>query len=293
MVEMAPTGININGTNVGFDQIHRGFSGTDYGKRLSGRTRYDRYKPEGLSNEEWVSLLGADVNNLEHMRLTYGMTRQFIKYNEEPLATWAGSVPEEARLTQHEKEDLLLAATIHDWGEAVVGDKMFDLKQATDDTREMEVLHEMTQGLYGEEENAEFLGRIETILRDVLQNKQSKLGKAFNAVERVGYLRTGLLAWDRSKSLGGDQQELVTGLNWLTNNVLLNQIPTLLDYAKLYPAVDTFLKENNERISSAFNSLPEAVFNKYDANEAESKRTAFETAKRRWNEAMATQAVEV
>jgi hypothetical protein len=258
---------------------------------LEENTRYDRYKPEEIYNREWVKLLGADVNNLEHMSLTYGLTRQFIKYNENPPATWDGPGPEDARFNQQEKEDLLLTATVHDWGEAVVGDKMYDLKKDSDEEEELEVMQKITQGLYGEEESAELAGRIKTVLTDVLPNRKSKLGKAFNAIERVGYLRTGLRAWDVSNSLDQDKQELKTGLQWLTNNVLLNQISTLVDYAQSYPAVDAYLKQNADRISSAFDNLPESVFDKYDAHEVAGNKAKFESAKAKWQEAINPQPI--
>ena len=40
--------------------------------------RYGPYKPEELSNEEWVRILGPDVNNLEHLKITLAITNDFI-----------------------------------------------------------------------------------------------------------------------------------------------------------------------------------------------------------------------
>jgi len=57
--------------------------------------------------------LGADVNNLTHLTLTYGLARSFVLHQEEADPNF---------LTNQEKETLLTAALIHDWAEAIVGD---------------------------------------------------------------------------------------------------------------------------------------------------------------------------
>ncbi len=292
---LVPNHFIADGNRVTFRDIHRTFSNTELGQALAKKTRYDRYKPEEdkpeeVKNKEWMRLLGADVNNLEHMHLTHNLTRLFIHYNENPLASWTKPIPADAQFNQRESEDLLLTAIVHDWGEAVTGDKMFDLKKDSDEVEELEIMHEISQDLYGGGENTELLGRIRTVLTDVLPNRSSKLGKAFNAIERIGYLRTGLRAWDLSHTQNEEKQELTTGLQWLTNNVLLNQIPALVEYAQLYPAVHAYLTQNSDRISSAFNDLPDSVFDKYK-DEINEKRSSFEQAQKSWQNFIAAQPI--
>ncbi len=58
-----------------FLDIHLSFAETIHGQKLAENVRYERYKPDDVTNQRWVELLGADVNNLTHLTLTYGLTR--------------------------------------------------------------------------------------------------------------------------------------------------------------------------------------------------------------------------
>ncbi len=179
--ENIPFGIKSGLEELKFDQIYRDFSETEYGETLAGNIRYGRYKPESVTNEEWELLLGPDVNNLKHLHLTYELTRQFVRDLKETL-------------TDQEKEDLLLTAIVHDWAEAIVGDHTYDLKTADIETQELVEIKKMTAGMYGED-NESLVQRIHIVTDTILKDTDSKLGKMFNAVERVGYLRTALRAW--------------------------------------------------------------------------------------------------
>lgn len=72
------------------------------------------------------------------MRLTYGLARQFIQYQ---------NMYGDYLLNQEDQQDLLLAATSHDWREVVVGDVTFDLKSDAIETQEASairrIIHEM------------------------------------------------------------------------------------------------------------------------------------------------------
>ncbi|MBI2013094.1 MAG: hypothetical protein HYS88_01460, partial [Candidatus Colwellbacteria bacterium] len=103
---------------VTFEEIYELFAGSSYGKILRQRVRYGPYKPEELSNEEWVKILGPDVNNLEHLKTTLAITNDFIYRARYPHPEWQ---PREINFSREEKELLCLTAVIHDWGEAVVG----------------------------------------------------------------------------------------------------------------------------------------------------------------------------
>lgn len=266
--EKIPTGIESNSGQIEFSKINQDFSATQHGHQLAGGVRYDRYKPSNMKNIEWERLLGVDVNNLKHLQLTYGLTRQFIKYSEE------------AKLTLQEQEDLLLAAIVHDWAEAIVGDKSYDLKTASQEDTEFQELKKMLGDIYGQNDSG-LLARINHVTDTIIKDRNTKLGKIFNTVERVGYLRTGLFAWQKSKENGGD---LKTGLEWLTNNVFLNQISTLIEYSKIYPAVTMYLKEKKDFINDAFNNLPDDVFKKYTPEEVDKQKSKFELGKKDWQE---------
>ena len=275
-----PTRVKTNTKEIGFSEINRDFSSTEYGHQLASNVRYDRYKPSNMSNPEWEHLLGVDVNNLKHLRLTYGLARQFIKYSIDLPISSEESNNNEEQLTPKEQEDILLASIVHDWAEAVVGDHSYDLKTLKEEDVEFEELKNLTDSIY-KKNNKELLNRINYVTDTIIKDPNSKLGKIFNAVERIGYLRTSLRSWEKSKDASGD---LKTNLEWLTNNVFLNQISKLIQYSEIYPAVGLYLKENKELINDAFNNLSDNIFSKYSSNEIVEKTKQFKMAQKGWQE---------
>lgn len=262
-----------------FSKIHRDFAGTEHGEVLAGQIRYSRYKPESISNEEWIDLLGRDVQNLQHMPLTYGLARQFLRHSKY-FAEHDGEVEDtsEYSFTRREEEDLLLAAIWHDQAESIVGDYMVDQKQDDHEAEEIKAMGEIIKKYYGEIEG--LADRLKHIKDEIVFNRETRLGKVFNMIERVGYLRTGLRAFEKSQEV--DDPELRQGLQWLSNNVLLNQVNALLDYAHENPAVREFLVANRDRITAAFEHLPENLFDLYREDEIEDNKGKYHSAKERW-----------
>ena len=275
-----PTKIN-SGTEeeTDFRDIYSDFASTVYGQILNKNARYIPYKPESVSNQEWEKLLGVDINNLKHLKLSYGITRQFIRY----FNTHSESMEEsraEGVLTEKEQEDLLLTAIVHDWAEAIVGDIPFDQKTKAHGKEEYRKLKEMARNMFKGKNDA-LLERINNIADKVIDHTETKLGSIFNAIERLGYVRTALRAWQASKN---SPKELQIHLYWLTVNVLPNQLAKLIEYSKLYYPVKLFLQENQELIQNALNNLPEDAFQKYKPEEVEGKRKLFEEGRKKWFE---------
>jgi len=253
--------------------LHRMFAKTSYGQILAPRVRFGRYCPETVSEEEWRCALGADVNNLEHMRLTYGLTRQFIRYQN----TYGEEV-----LSREDQKDLLLAATSHDWGESIVGDVMFDLKTDAVETQEATAIRRIINEMFGNG-GEDLPARIEQVISDVVENHDTRLGKMFRVIEQLGYLRTGLNAFDLSQQI--DDPDMQTGLQWASSNVLSNQIPSLIDVADQYPAVYFFINENAELITEAFMTIPPSVFSNYEAGEDQKNLCKWADAQNIWKDA--------
>jgi hypothetical protein len=59
--------------------IHQSFAATELGAKLAANVRYAIYKPTEVTNERWEALLGADVNNLAHLSLTYGLAKSMVE----------------------------------------------------------------------------------------------------------------------------------------------------------------------------------------------------------------------
>jgi hypothetical protein len=248
--------------------IYNTFKLTKYGEKLAHEVRYEKYKPSSISNDEWIKILGPDVNNLEHMLVTYELSRTFIKTS---LSN---------DFTEQESEVLLTSALIHDWAEAIVGDVSFGDRNADIDAKEVYVFHKHLSKFYTGK-NPNHLKLIKDAAKDVIFNHESKLGKAFNAIERLGYLNTSIRAYHQlANDLSG---ELNDGLSWLIADVLCNQITSLIKYSDIYQAVETFLNENAGIISKqiALTDENNHIFQKYGDREQE-KRGQFEDVKKAW-----------
>ena len=254
------------------------FRETPQGQTLSAQVRYERYMPADISKEDWVRLLGADVSNMAHMRLTFGLTKAFLKYAEAPHESWQGPISEAVRFNPEEKRLLMLTAITHDWAESITGDHSYDLKQAHHEEEEHKVLSGLVQRSDLSRQDAE-------AVLSILGDKTSKLGRAFNAIERVGYVRTALQACHvaergHAESIAGARENL----SWLVSNVLGNQIEALVGYASTLPPVRNYLSLNRGRISGAFAMVNESAFELYGESEAQTQREKFERAYAAWEQ---------
>jgi len=250
-----------------FREIYRIFSLTKYGQKLSREVRYSRYQPVHVSNDKWVELLGWDVNNLLHHLEAYAITKSFV--------IQSGNL-----FSEHERIMLYITAVIHDFAEAVRGDKMFDMKTAVDEREELKCLSYILKELFDGHSNGGIEFRhIEEAYQEVMSGRNPKLRQAFNAIERVGYLTTGCRAWMVEKEIEDDG--LKYGLLWLTHNVLFNQIPKLLEYSDSYFSVRSFLKVKASLISEAFMGMEDLIFD-YEPEELVRNSTRFADAKRSW-----------
>ncbi len=277
--ELLSTNIHINGCPIPLADIHARFASSELGQNLREKVRFGRYKPEGIPNSEWQRLLGADANNLQHMPLTYGITRQFLYYCQNADSVQFPNT-DVYTFTPQEQDDMMLAARSHDWGEAIEGDHMFDQKTKEHEEAEGKSIRIIFGNLFNG--TAPYIEeRIANVFKEVVEDRTSHTGRAFNAIERIGYLRAGLRAFDLSESQGLNG-ELQTALQWAANNVLLNQIPTLLDYAHLYPPVHVFLGANVKRVTQAFTLLPDELFNLYKEEEIIRNQKKYSTAQECW-----------
>lgn len=243
--------------------IHEAFAQTPYGAQLAGQVRYERYKPLTVTNEEWVTLLGADVNNLTHMPLTYGLAKDFVRVMdaEDPGA-----------LSEHDKVLLCVAALTHDWGEAVIGDITYSNKTEQDEVEEQSAFSEHLAG-FCVGQSGVLIELVEQAADEVVFNKETRLAGMFNAIERVGYMRTALRAAGKAQI---DQlPEANTGLRWLVADVFSNHPAVLTEVAEDFPPVRQYLLAQEGRITEAFEGIKPDIFVNY-GDTADSKRAAVE-----------------
>lgn len=250
---------------------------SEEGLILNGRERWERYKPESMTDlGEWQKILGYDVNNLEHMRLTDFITIGLVDLQNQ---NFPGS------FSQEEKNILRKTAMVHDLPEADSGDINYELKTDDDEKRELQLMRKiLSQGSFPEVISKDEREQIILILKD----KESKLGEAFNIVERIGYFRTGMVAWKKSESHKFNKEETLRHLKWITNNVLMNQIPVLVEKSDKFALVQHALGFYKETITAAFENMPEDVFEMYEIEKREEIKEKFRKSKKIWKDSIIT-----
>jgi len=250
--------------------IYDGFAATPDGAVLGEEERYAKYNLTDLPHEQWTELLGPDVNNLAHMRVTYQLTQAFVRYSQ---VHQPGLLGPDADVPL-----LLIAAISHDQGEAKVGDISFGDKTAADTAREQQAFTEHAD---------EFVPDASALLRHFLQRARdeiifdhtTRLGSMFNAIERVGYLRTALRASQRLQQETAG--EAAVGLRWLVADVLGNQTEALLDYTDDYAAVASYLGKHATAIDQAFALVTADDFRHY-GEQRDEKLARFTAAAQAW-----------
>jgi len=124
------------------------FGETTFGEILKGRVRFGRYRPgyspdksetdksEGVAGEQWIKLLGPDVDNLRHHVVLWGIAREFLSFRERPKEE-RGPSP---FFSKREWQILLVAVLVHDFPEAIGGDITFEKKTEEEAKREGEIM---------------------------------------------------------------------------------------------------------------------------------------------------------
>jgi len=257
-----PTGITTKkGWFISFEKIHEMFAKTNYGYILKHRIRWNMFKPTEYSGYEWERTLGPDANNLDHLLVAYEQTKDFLK--------------NEGRFTKKEQEQLLFTSIVHDWAEPAVGDIMRYVKTKQDDERELKLLKNVLHEVLGQDVDPSTIQKT----CDILRNKDSKLGRAFNTIETIGYFETAFRAWGQSKKVNGDMK---MRLKWLTSNVLLVDISKLIERARQYKSADILLNKYNNVIQDAFTTMPDSAFKFHRHNKIEHYQKLFEKQKKLW-----------
>lgn len=252
MQEKAPLKLTLGKKEIPFSEIIKKFSSTEWGEKLRSNIRYTKHKPEKIKNESWNKILGGDINNLDHLVVTKGLTSSFLKGCDNPGKEWEEKIPEEAHFSPEEQQILLLTATVHDWAEAIKGDISYYEKTEQDNYEEMWELRAMINKILGEileKEKKEEIEKLAERVVEILTHTDSKLGKAFNAIERVGYVRTSLRAYNESEKAN---EKLKVPLKNMACRVMPDQVRVLMDYAKIYPPVSNYIKHHKKIIDKIF-----------------------------------------
>lgn len=251
--------------------VHESFVETEFGYRLSNNMRFANKNLADVDNDTWQELLGNDVNNLNHMPVTYGLARGFVD-----ITNRVGP----GHLNDKDTELLLLAAIVHDEAEAIIGDISYGDKTGHDEDLEYEAFKD-----YINEFHPDYTEEVRDLIlkayKEVVRDSESRLGRMFNAIEKIGYLRTALRAFDNREG-GGLPDKLNDSMHYLTIDVLLNIVSSITEYSKDYEPVTYFLNFHSVKITNAFESVGIEDFYYYKPEEQEAKATKFYKAHFDW-----------
>lgn len=271
---------------------------TKYGQILLDRSRWGGTKPLNMCDAEYQRILGVDANNMKHLQLSYGLGLVFLTYCENPPAIWGNrEVSPEAIFTKQDQHIFMVGTVDHDWGEPIVGDIAQPNKTASAEYIEFQHLLDIANSLTADRHHAfgviyrysapllkhtnenvfrsiystlnrlthgdrELFGVIYQSVDQMLLRTDTKLAKAFNAFEYAGYLRTGLIAWKKSKDVGDIAQtfpDISSRLQGIAFSVATHNIADLVGYAKVYPPIFLQLVANAPLISEIYATPPEAA----------------------------------
>jgi hypothetical protein len=243
---------------------YHAFADTEHGQELAGRGRWQRFNVAGLDTAEWQGLLGADVNNLLHMHVTYGIARRFLDRYDGP---------------EVDEGLIKLAAITHDVGECIIGDIPFPDKTDDDEAAEKAAIQERMEAFFpGLDEP--MVENLTEAFETVVFDKNSKEGRLFNAVEHMGYLRMALLARKRAERV--TDPNVRAGLRWLVTDVLIRQPIVLSMYASDYRPVHDFLSANAHTITRAYMEAENGDFKLYDAAAQSDHISDFNVQRATW-----------
>lgn len=211
-----------------YANLHSDFSNTSWGTTLSQSTRFDSFrKQSGLSESEWWDLLGADVNTLRHLKLSYGITRWFCQ--------------KDPSYTPDEKYQLTLAATIHDWAESIFGDIEAPVKTGSHDEIEKRELHNIIDTFCEQHpEYTQIQSDMHMVTDTIIFTQETKLGKAFRAIELMGYCRTAIRSWKFSPET---EEPTKTVLRSMATEITFRSYGKLEAMASEYPAIQAFVSD--------------------------------------------------
>ena len=198
---------------------------------------------EGHHHGEWTRIIFNRFNSFNDQKLEQGSA---------------------LKLSEFENRIMQICFEIHDWPESVKGDISYDQKTEDQEKTEQIVLHDMmSRYLFGD--NRYSAHEINLISQIIFGPKESNerleiLHEIFNTIERIGYLRTALKAWQRGYQKlkdDNDEDSKILTKAYLTGsvNVILNQLEKLNERVEKYPCLKAFLGHYQKTIESIFEEV--------------------------------------
>lgn len=211
-------------------ELDRRFRETPYSDNLRQIPRWSRYMSEGTDRETWRRILHADSDGLDQARLMLNLTDLFLRQD----------INNTAELTDEDKELLMKAMAAQNWGKSysdelsLSADISYEFITTEDVEHRIRKFHKVYSELVPESSIKERF-----IVEKTIYDRNSKLGKVFDAIRRLNCLRTGLIAYREFNEHPNDKD--YSQLGALSLGVLANQLIPLIGYAEEYEPVKAAL----------------------------------------------------
>lgn len=221
-----------SGEEIALSELNIQFETTEAGQKLKKMTRFGKFQPNEVPIIVWKDYIGPHGIISDHMLQTRVEAEQFME-----------GCP--GMFTGEEQKLVLATAQLHDLGEAIIGDIPFIEKTSDHHKAEMEALLVIVnEELFSDVDFSERFKFI-TDVHAILGDESLKLGRAFHAIERMGYVNAALHAWE---NVNDEESDLQNSLRILAHQVIPTHIPTLVDFSEEYPPVKNYLIEHGETI---------------------------------------------
>lgn len=213
-----------DGTQVPLIQIRYRYAESKYGDILNNQLRWGPAIRDGTTPDLWRKTFGADVNNLLHLDLTFGLLKTVLRRFKS------------VELTLEDLEILLLTAQTHDWAEAVTGDKCFIYKNESDEREEIDILRALLEEFLPEDRNSS-VPKIPQVI-STLTHQDTLRYKIFNIAEKIGYLRTCKRAYQVKDRFPEEQK---AALHAMACQPFITNAPKVIDYSRQFPELSEFV----------------------------------------------------
>lgn len=179
--------------------------------------------------------------DVDRFREYFGPDVDPIEHGRHQAETVAIPFVEADYFTVEEGNLLVLTNLVHDYHEGVTGDILYPDKTVESDRAELEV----SQNILKKFMTPELVEQIGKVMGDF--EGETRLGRAFSAIEQIGYCTTGLKAW-RGRSRQDFTPEERGKCYSMGKNVVQGSSEALEGYQKEFPYVSKFLHNNYKSI---------------------------------------------
>ena len=272
------------------DNLYSKYRDTEYGERLSLSCRYSDFIPPDWTVEQWEKLLGSNMNNLRHMKMSSFIAERFVEIENQL------SPPNARQFFIDRAVKMTVTAVVHDQAEAeeIIGD--INYTHTPEDYDVLQRIAMRTKGLTDyvpgtEGKQAElYLAAAETAIPD--KRPRGKIYhededvRAFFGIECIGYLHDMTsasrrfrqldahlhgrrLTKNKMQAMGVNEEaeipELQIRIYGMIAQILSNGIVSnLVILGDEFPSLHLYLNEIKDRIDWAMSFVDENIFDWID-----------------------------